>query len=328
MANHCVLVAQDDTNQRLDRWLRGRFPVLNQALIEKLCRKGHIRIDSQRAKAATRVFAGQSVDVPAFLFNSTQSTAQTYGHVDCYDSAINANGFYANAIKKSVLYVDDDILVLNKPVGLACQGGSQQRTSIDQLAYCVCDDQVRPKLVHRLDKDTSGVLILARHRRASVVLAKAFKERLIKKIYWALVVGVPPCAQGVIDRGIKEKSAMTHYVRLACIESFAWLALMPLTGRTHQLRIHMADMGCMICGEKKYADLDRAYIGSPTDKVCGLPNRLCLHARSLFLRHPITDKPLHFVAPMPQHMRSFWQGVQWDTDGVPADPFVDIGQRE
>jgi len=337
-----VTVAEGEGAQRLDRWLRRRFPYLGQARIEKLCRKGEIRVDGGRVKASTRVEVGQSVRIPPL----PEAAPPDLRRVEVSDAD-------ADMIRAAVIYRDDQIIALNKPAGLPSQGGSKQSRHVDGLAEALrfgMDE--KPRLVHRLDKDTSGVLLLARTREAAAALTRVFRARETRKIYWAAVAGVPEPAMGTIRYGLVKapghgrqgqaekmlcilpdavartpdaKRATTDYAVLAALgRRVAWVALAPMTGRTHQLRAHMAEIGHPIVGDGKYGGRGQENLGDGWGAQLGgeISRKLHLHARSLRLVHPVTGAILQITAPLPAHMAKTWAGFDWQPSEVPADPFT------
>lgn len=340
-----VTVEQGEGDQRLDRWLKRRFPHLAQARIEKMCRKGELRVDGARCKSSTRVEAGQVVRVPP-LPEPGQVTSAPKPTVSDDD---------ARLIQSCVLYRDDHIIALNKPAGLPTQGGSKQRRHVDGMAEALrfgYDD--KPRLVHRLDKDTSGVLLLARTRAVAGALTGAFRARTTRKIYWAAVAGVPSPQMGTIRYGLVKapghgragenekmrclhpdevdqvegaKRAVSDYAVLSPLaKRAAWVALVPVTGRTHQLRAHMAEIGHPIIGDGKYGGSSQENLGDGWGAGMGgeISRKLHLHARHLAITHPVTGARLQFTAPLPDHMARTWDVVGWDAADVPADPFEEL----
>lgn len=340
-----VTVGPDEGEQRLDRWLRRRFPQVKQGQIEKMCRKGEIRLDGGRVKPATRVAQGQEVRVPPLPDPGTAPLPR----------APEISEADARMIRAAVIYRDEHIIALNKPPGLPVQGGSKQSRHVDGLAEALrFGREEKPRLVHRLDKDTSGVLLMARSRAAARQLTEAFRARDARKIYWALVAGVPTPRSGTLRWGLVkapghgaggegEKMRCVHPARLSevqgakpavteftVIEALAgrasWVALVPVTGRTHQLRAHMAELGHPIAGDGKYGGSAQENLGDGWGAGLGgaLSRKLHLHARSLSLTHPATGKRLTLTAPLPEHMARSWDFFGWREGDAPADPFEDI----
>jgi len=340
-----ITVAEGDGDQRLDRWLRRLFPHVSQGRIEKMCRKGELRVDGGRVKPATRLQVGQQVRVPP-LPDADHKPAPVRNRISDAD---------AKMIRDCVIYKDDDIIALNKPPGLAVQGGSGTTKHVDGLSEALrFGYDEKPRLVHRLDKDTSGVLVLARTRAAAAGLTKAFRHRETRKIYWALVAGVPTPYLGEIKAGLVKapghgkggegekmiavhprdidstpgaKRAHTLYATLYRVAGrAAWVALEPLTGRTHQLRAHMAEMGHPIIGDGKYGGSGQENLGDGWGAKIGgiISNKLHLHARSLTFEHPITKKPITITADLPEHMKQSWDTFGWDEDLAEDDPFEAI----
>lgn len=339
-------VGLDEGDQRLDRWLKKRFPQLNQIMIEKLCRTGQLRVDGARVKASTRLEAGQEVRVPPLPAASVLPATPRIRSVNQSD---------AEMIQQAVLWRDEHIIALNKPAGLPSQGGSGQGDRhVDGLAEALMFGfKERPKLVHRLDKDTSGVLLLARTDRIARALSEAFRHRATRKIYWALVAGVPNPRMGSIKYGLFKapgrgrmgegekmvcvhpaqvqqtegaKRAHSDYAVLDALGTRAsWVGLMPVTGRTHQLRAHMAELGHPIVGDGKYGGSGQENLGDGWGAQLGgdISRKLHLHARMISFEHPITKRTITVTAPLPSHMQRSWQAFGWVENDVPADPFSD-----
>ncbi|WP_412505373.1 RluA family pseudouridine synthase [Roseovarius sp. SYSU LYC5161] len=331
-----------DGDQRLDRWLRRQFPSVPQGRIEKMCRKGELRVDGGRVKASTRLAPGQQVRVPP-LPDSSSAPPRQRQEISSAD---------ASMIRAAVIYRDDQIIALNKPPGLPVQGGSGQTRHVDGLADALRFElDERPKLVHRLDKDTSGVLLLARTRGVAKSLTEAFRHRETRKVYWAAVAGVPTPRMGTIKYGLMKapghgaqgegekmrcvhpaevkttpdaKHATTDYAVIeAAGTRTAWVALVPVTGRTHQLRAHMAELGHPIVGDGKYGGSGQDNPGDGWGAQLGgeISRKLHLHARSLTLTHPVTGAVLSLMAPLPDHMARTWEMLQWKPADAPDDPF-------
>jgi 23S rRNA pseudouridine955/2504/2580 synthase len=319
-------VAPGEDGMRLDRWFAAHYPGLTYGRLQKLLRTGQVRVDGSRAKANTRIERGQEVRVPPLPAPSAETPVPAEKPLSDRDVAF---------VRGLIIYKDDDILALNKPPGLAVQGGSGTTEHLDRLLEGLTFEKTeRPRLVHRLDKDTSGVMLLARSRDAAAKLGRALKHRGARKRYWALVIGVPRPAQGQIDlplvksggRGDERvhpaepddaqgKQAITRYAILERAGTrLAWLAMTPITGRTHQLRAHAAAIGHPIVGDGKYGGAE-AHPGGE------IPRKLHLHARRLTIPHP-RGGAFDISAPLPEHMRKTWKLFGFDLEDD-RDPFAD-----
>lgn len=309
-------VTEEEDGVRLDRWFKRRFPMLTHGRLEKLLRTGQVRVDGARAKANVRLAVGQVVRVPPLGEDAEKQAPKPERGVSDRD---------AEFVRSLVIHKDKSVLVLNKPAGLAVQGGTKTERHLDgMLDALTFDAKERPRLVHRLDRDTSGVLVLARTVKAAAALARAFKQKDARKIYWALVVGVPVPRQGTIDLALTKQGgpraervfaaekgdedarhAVTHFSTVANASyALAWVAFMPLTGRTHQIRAHASAIGTPIVGDGKYGGVN-AHPGGE------IPRRLHLHARSIDIAHPDGGR-LFIEAELPPHMKTSWKLLGFD----------------
>lgn len=323
------VVAAGEADMRLDRWFRAHFPDLGHGRLQKLLRKGQVRVDGKRAKANVRLNPGAEIRVPPL--GDVADGAEKRG----MPQAAPVSDEDADLIRSLVLYRDDDVIALNKPPGLAVQGGTGTYRHIDGMldALRFGADET-PRLVHRLDRDTSGVMLLGRSRAATAALGKVFRRRQARKVYWAIVVGIPDLYEGRIDLPIAKlpgkagermavdqeegQRAITYYKVLETAgRRLAWIALWPHSGRTHQLRVHAAAIGCPILGDGKYGGQEAFVAGQ------GLSRKLHLHARELAIPHPTTGAPLVVRAPLPDHMRETWNFFGFDPD-TEEDPFAEL----
>jgi 23S rRNA pseudouridine955/2504/2580 synthase len=336
-----IAVTDDEAGMRLDRWFKRRMPSLSLSHLNKIVRTGQVRVDGARVKTAARLKAGQNVRVPPLSLEAPAGPA-----VRRAPSAADAA-----ALRDMTLFEDRDILVLNKPFGLAVQGGSGTVRHIDGMLDALAqEDGDRPRLVHRLDRDTSGVLLIAKTRRMAADLGEIFRSRQAQKIYWALVEGVPKPAQGRISlflakgdgmgqhrenaRGARaDQSADRERMRVArhgeadaqhsvtyyaivdkVAPKLAWLSMKPLTGRTHQLRAHAEAIGHPIIGDPKYGHR-REDDERRRDPMRAIPDdverKLHLLARRLVLPHP-RGGTLDVTAPLPAHMRKSFEKFGFD----------------
>lgn len=300
-------VAEEEAETRLDRWFRRHFPRLTQGALQRMLRTGQVRVNGKRADAGTRLEPGQEVRVPPL----PAGPAPEENRRTLDEAEENA----AKDLAARIIHRDAAVLVLDKPHGLPVQGGPGIRRSVDALLDGLRFDAAeRPRLVHRLDRDTSGVLVLARSAAVAARLAAAFRGRDVEKTYWALVVGRPEGQEGRIDlalaklagpRGERTRAVEDREEGARAITDFrvldtakrrvSWLELRPLTGRTHQLRVHCAEgLGCPVLGDGKY--------GGAVAHMERVSGKLHLHARALRLPHP-DGGTLEVAAPPPPHMR-------------------------
>lgn len=324
-----VAVTDDEEGLRLDRWFKRHYPALGHSALEKLLRSGQVRVDGRRVRASDRIQCGQLIRVPPQLTHLPARSATPAKPVNDKDTAW---------LRSLVIYEDASVIVLNKPSGIPTQGGSGVTRHIDGLLPALQGKKnQRPRLVHRLDRDTSGVLVVARTVPAASALSLSLRQRDARKTYWALTKGVPRPSRGTIrlalekqpgfgPRGTDErmviveersetaKGAITRYAVIdAAAHRFAWVALRPVTGRTHQLRAHVAHIGTPIVGDQKYGGDAAAGQGE-------LENRLHLHARSIDIAHPDGGR-LSVEAPLPPHMLHAWKLFGFDPERR-LDPFA------
>ena len=320
-----IQVKKDEAGLRVDRWFRVHFPDLSYGYLQKLLRSGQVRVDSKRVQANDRLEAGAQVRVPKVVRTPPKAGPTL-------KAPLGVSKGDRDLIEKAILYEDDQVLVLNKPFGLAVQGGSGTKKHIDGILAGMADRfGDRPRLVHRLDRDTTGVLLVAKTRDAAGKLGKIFQTRSAAKTYWALVKGVPRPPQGKIEAALVKAAgpdgdrvrkalpgeqdvamhATTHYSVIDRVANkVAWMSLKPVTGRQHQLRAHMSTIGHPIVGDNKYE-------GEGVMVDSGLEEKLHLHARRLIIPHPTNGKKIDVTAPLPPHMRA-----AWDLLGLDPDRFV------
>ena len=314
-------VSPDEDGIRVDRWFKIYFPGVTHAYLNKLLRTGQVRVNGGRTQANARLATGREVRVPPLAFDKRPADAAP-------KDARPLTREERDLFRSMVLFEDNDLYVLNKPAGLASQGGSKTHRHVDGLLMGLAAELgERPRLVHRLDMDTSGVLVIAKRRAVAASLGKLFATRSVKKTYWAAVIGVPKPQQGRIEAHLlkdtgpygdrmrqadpKEEGAqkaVTHYsVVDKAPPALAWVSLKPVTGRQHQLRVHMQLIGHSILGDDKYGG--DAWEDMPED----LPNRLHLHARRIVFPHPRGGQ-VDVSAPLPAHMRKTWKFFGFDPE--------------
>jgi len=326
-----VSVTPDESGMRVDRFFEGRFPGLSFSHIQRIIRKGEVRVNGKRTQPKNRLEAGQAVRIPPLQLEAPKPR----------DDAPQAQKDRA-FIRSITLYEDDDVLVLNKPMGLAVQGGSGTTRHLDGMLGALRGshpDAQRPRLVHRLDKDTAGCLLVAKTRFAAAALAKTFRTRSARKIYWALVAGVPKPKQGRISTFLaKQEVEEDSYMRIArhgekdavhavtyyavvetAAQKLAWISLKPVTGRTHQLRAHMAHVGNPIIGDPKYFNIENWELPG------GMQDKLHLLARRISVPHP-RGGTIDVSAPLPPHMEQSWNLLGFDAKRY--DPIVDAPEEE
>ena len=323
-----VTVTPDEAGMRVDRFFEARFPGLSFSHIQRIIRKGEVRVNGKRVEPKDRLEAGQAVRIPPLKLDAPKPARA--------DSEADKTRAFLASI---TLYEDADVLVLNKPMGLAVQGGSGTTRHVDGMLDVLRDPHgQRPRLVHRLDKDTAGCLLVAKSRFAAAALAKTFRSRAARKIYWALVAGVPKPRQGRISTFLaKEEREEDSFMRIAAhgekgashavtyyavIETagqqLAWLSLKPVTGRTHQLRAHLAHIGHPIVGDPKYFSKENWQLPG------GMQNRLHLLARRIVAPHPRAGV-IDVSAPLPPHMAQSWNLLGFDVSRY--DPIEDAPEE-
>ena len=322
-----IIVGNDEQGMRLDRWFKVHFPGLGFGHLQKLLRSGQIRVDGGRVKADSRVEPGQTVRIPPLAVDRKGGDENLTGH------SIRNQGD-ADVLAKMLLHEDDKVFVFNKPAGLAVQGGSGVTRHVDDMLEAWRSKKgEKPRLVHRLDRDTSGVLVVARTRLAAMKLAEAFRARETKKTYWALVKGVPKKREDKISTWLVKETtpdgdrmrvakhgeegadhAVSYYrVLEQAGQTMCWLEMEPYTGRTHQLRVHAAHIGNPIIGDPKYFEADTNW-----DFPGGMQNRLHLHARRIIIPHPVKGM-IDVTAPMPPHMRQSWNLIGFNEASADED---------
>jgi 23S rRNA pseudouridine955/2504/2580 synthase len=321
-----VTVGEVDGTLRLDRWFRRHYPGVAHGRLEKLLRTGQVRVDGKKAKSGDRVSPGMAIRVPPLDDAPTPFPESPRARPQ--DEAL---------LRDLVIHQDEVAIVINKPPGLAVQGGSGTSRHVDgMLDGLRFGHAERPRLVHRLDKDTSGVLLIARTAAAAAFFTRAFRDKTTRKVYWAIVAGRPKLLQGKIDLALMKRSgagggervraddegkdAITYYTVVEAVgDTASWLALLPLTGRTHQLRAHCAAIDTPIVGDGKYGGATAHLLKGPS--FGGAAHRLHLHARSLDIPHP-AGGTLSATAPLPPHMKRMWDFLGFAANA--PDPFAEL----
>lgn len=280
-----IKVKSIDDGMRLNRWFLKYYPSLSLGRLQKLLRTKQIKVDGKKAEANLRVFVGQEIRIPPLQNEKAP-----------IDNSVIPDK-YAELIRTMVVFKNDDIIVLNKPAGLAVQGGSGITQHIDgMLGALKYEYEEEPKLVHRIDKETSGLLVLARTRQFAEKLTKAFREHKLPKTYLALTHNAPQKNEGKISLPIEEKPAQTLYEVIDVLgDKFALIKASPLSGRKHQIRIHLYSLFCPIVGDKKYFLI-------PKPNMPEIKNKLYLHAYKIDLSE-LYNKKLEITAPLPRHFK-------------------------
>ncbi|MDX3908346.1 MAG: RluA family pseudouridine synthase [Sphingobium sp.] len=310
-------VAADDDGIRLDRWFQRHLPDVGFNIVSRWARTGQLRVDGARAAPGDRLAEGQAIRVPPAEAKAPRpdKPARAKREITLSEDEIAF-------AQEMVIHRDEQAIVLNKPPGLATQGGTKTDAHVDGLLDALMyDSDQRPKLVHRLDKDTSGALLIARSARSAGYFAKAFSSRTARKVYWALVIGVPDVRDGMIDlplakqpgtggekMHVDEKEGLPARTRYRIIERAgnraAWVELQPFSGRTHQLRVHMAAIGHPIVGDGKYGGKDAFLSGT-------ISRKMHLHARRIRIDHPDGGK-VDVKADLPPHFLESLNDMAFD----------------
>lgn len=321
-------VSKDEDGTRVDQWFFRHFPDVPKGHLYKLLRKGQIRVDSKRMKPGSRLKQGQIVRVPPLKSDGPSATKK-----------LPVSDRDRTFLKSLVLYEDDDLLVLNKPSDLAVQGGSGLTQHLDAYLYVFENhDGVVPRLVHRLDKQTSGALILARNAPAARALGKAFKDQKVRKYYWGLTSPAPDSSAGEIKAPLKKgsgtdkehmmvddkegKKAVTLFEVIdQASKKFAFVCFWPRTGRTHQIRVHANVVGAPLIGDSKYGGQQIMHDLLESDNA--LKERLYLHARRLICPHPAGQGLIDVTAPLSDKDKILWRHLGFDPE-FQGDVFEDI----
>lgn len=309
-------VSEDEAGMRVDRWFKAHFPAVTHGQLEKFLRKGEVRVSGGRVKSNRRLEAGETIRIPPLSDDGAVRRAIVH-------KAPNKDDI--RAIAAITIYEDEHILALNKPFGLAVQGGTKTSRHLDGMLGSLGTQEGRPKLVHRLDKDTGGLLLVAKTRQSANRLAEAFKQQNIEKTYWALVAGAPRPREGTIDlpiakrmmrvkdgdqervvaaRGEDAKRAVSMFQTIDEAGPVTFLAMRPITGRTHQLRVHAAAMEAPVVGDGKY--------GGESAHIEGVSSKLHLFCRSMTFRHPKSGAVMTLQAPLSGHMADTWSFFAFD----------------
>lgn len=316
-----AVISEDDDGIRVDRWFKRHHPLVSFNIASRWGRTGQLRLDGAKAGPGDRLAVGQTLSWPDEMPEVAPRPVLT--------ERVPLSAEQIDYMRAMVIYQDAHAIVINKPPGLATQGGTGTTTHVDGMLDALQFDMTtRPKLVHRLDKDTSGVLLLARTARAAAWFAKAFAGRDAKKTYWALTIGVPRLYEGEIDAPlakqpgtggekmcVDEENGLPSKTRYRLIDKAAgraaWVEFMPLTGRTHQIRVHAAAIGNPLVGDAKYGGKESFLTG-------GISRKLHLHARRLVIDGP--GGKIDVTADLPAHMTESFALLGFDLSlGAPVE---------
>ncbi len=318
-----VTVAKQDDAIRLDRWFARHYPALKNGQLQRLIRGKNIRVNQAKTSADYRLKEGDIIRIPPMNVGEKDNLPRDLSKADI------------EFMQSLVIYKDDNVIVLNKPAGIAVQGGSKTERHIDGMLDALrFGKEEKPHLVHRLDKDTSGVLVIGRTANDASKLAECFKSRKAQKIYWAVVAGKPKLLSGKIDAPLSKlgnvrggeqmkvdydngQRAQTLYRVIDSLSRKAsWIEMAPLTGRTHQLRVHCATLNTPIIGDMKYGGERAVSLGLDNEK------KMHLHARAIQMPHPVKGI-LNVTAQLPKHIKETFDFLGFDeTDSVnPFDYF-------
>ena len=280
-------VSDEYSNVRLDKWIKIIYSAFRQNDIEIALRKKKIKVNEKKVKSNHRIQIDDQISISREYRKLKEEKKYQF----------NRNS--KKEIDEMIIYQDDEFLILNKPSGIAVQGGTKIKKSIDALLKSSFKS-LKTRLVHRLDMDTSGILIIALNRQIADHMSYLFREKKIIKNYWALNVGKIKKGKGTINKKIKKKNSITYYEALTeynnhmkINNNLNFIIFKPITGRNHQIRIHSKELGIPILGDKRYGNVEDS-------------EKLHLHSRSVEFYHPNGNK-MFFEAELPKHMKEKWK---------------------